>query len=88
MACKKAVCVLEGSVKGTIRFEQEVCHPPPTHPHTPTHTYCDQALFVQGDGPTTVKGEVTGLQPGDHGFHIHQFGDYSAGKNIQAGVEE
>ena len=56
MADKKvAVCVLEGKVKGTIRFEQT------------------------GDGSTTVTGEVSGLQPGNHGFHIHEFGDYSAG---------
>lgn len=31
------------------------------------------------DGKTKVTGEVTGLKPGNHGFHIHQFGDYSAG---------
>jgi len=36
--------------------------------------------FTQdGDGPTTVTGEVSGLEPGNHGFHIHQFGDYSGG---------
>ena len=33
-----------------------------------------------GDGKKTkVTGSVTGLKPGNHGFHIHQFGDYSAG---------
>lgn len=26
-----------------------------------------------------MTGEVTGLKPGQHGFHIHEFGDYSAG---------
>lgn len=36
--------------------------------------------FVQeGTGATTVTGTVTGLQPGQHGFHVHQFGDYSGG---------
>ncbi|CAI8025578.1 Superoxide dismutase [Cu-Zn] [Geodia barretti] len=51
-----AVCVLEGSVKGTIYFT------------------------ATGDGKKTkVTGSVTGLKPGNHGFHIHQFGDYSAG---------
>ena len=35
--------------------------------------------FQQGDGKTKVTGEVTGLAPGQHGFHIHVFGDYSAG---------
>ncbi|KAH9525315.1 Superoxide dismutase [Cu-Zn] [Bulinus truncatus] len=28
---------------------------------------------------TEVTGKVTGLAPGEHGFHIHQFGDYSNG---------
>jgi len=33
----------------------------------------------EGDGPTKVTGQVTGLTPGNHGFHVHQFGDVSAG---------
>ena len=36
-------------------------------------------LLQTGDGKTKVTGTVTGLKPGNHGFHIHQFGDYSAG---------
>ncbi|NP_001274724.1 uncharacterized protein LOC100200684 [Hydra vulgaris] len=53
---KSAICVLEGIVKGTIKFEDI------------------------GDGKTHVSGKITGLQPpGKHGFHIHQFGDYSGG---------
>ncbi|XP_064627538.1 superoxide dismutase [Cu-Zn]-like [Lineus longissimus] len=35
--------------------------------------------FVQNAGEVTVSGEVTGLSPGNHGFHVHQFGDYSTG---------
>lgn len=37
--------------------------------------------FEQGDS-VHVKGEVSGLTPGNHGFHIHEFGDYSNGSNI------
>ena len=33
---------------------------------------------MQG-GKTKVTGEIAGLAPGNHGFHIHQFGDYTGG---------
>ncbi len=26
-----------------------------------------------------MTGSITGLKPGNHGFHIHQFGDYTGG---------
>ena len=31
--------------------------------------------FVQRDGVLEVTGTVTGLTPGPHGFHIHEYGD-------------
>jgi Cu-Zn family superoxide dismutase len=30
-------------------------------------------------GATTIRGEVKGLAPGLHGFHVHQYGDLSQG---------
>jgi len=37
-------------------------------------------LFMQrGNSPTLIKGTITGLQPGKHGFHIHEYGDLSKG---------
>ena len=33
----------------------------------------------QGEGPTLIVGKVTGLEPGEHGFHVHEFGDLSKG---------
>ena len=39
-----------------------------------------QFLFKQDPGkPTLLVGRVTGLAPGEHGFHIHEFGDLSDG---------
>uniref|UniRef100_E2IH94 Superoxide dismutase [Cu-Zn] n=1 Tax=Aeluropus lagopoides TaxID=293749 RepID=E2IH94_9POAL len=37
-------------------------------------------FFTQeGDGPTTVTGSVSGLNPGLHGFHVHALGDTTNG---------
>ncbi|KAK9139462.1 hypothetical protein Scep_009143 [Stephania cephalantha] len=33
----------------------------------------------EGDGPTTVTGSVSGLKPGNHGFHVHALGDTTNG---------
>uniref|UniRef100_A0A1W7R9H9 Superoxide dismutase [Cu-Zn] n=1 Tax=Hadrurus spadix TaxID=141984 RepID=A0A1W7R9H9_9SCOR len=53
---QKAVCVLVGSVKGTVHFTQQ-----------------------SADGPVEVEGDIEGLKPGNHGFHIHEFGDTTNG---------
>lgn len=33
----------------------------------------------QPNKPTLIVGEIKGLSPGEHGFHIHEFGDLSKG---------
>uniref|UniRef100_A0A977XQY4 Superoxide dismutase [Cu-Zn] n=1 Tax=Piper nigrum TaxID=13216 RepID=A0A977XQY4_PIPNI len=33
----------------------------------------------EGNGPTTVVGSLSGLQPGLHGFHVHALGDTTNG---------
>ncbi|CAN4119420.1 unnamed protein product [Withania somnifera] len=36
-------------------------------------------LSQDDDGPTTVKVRITGLTPGLHGFHLHEYGDTTNG---------
>ncbi|KAK6936111.1 Superoxide dismutase, copper/zinc binding domain [Dillenia turbinata] len=36
-------------------------------------------LTQEDDGPTTVNVKVTGLTPGPHGFHLHEYGDTTNG---------
>jgi Cu-Zn family superoxide dismutase len=41
--------------------------------------------FTKTDGGVQVVADVTGLPPGKHGFHIHEFGDCSAPDATSAG---
>ena len=43
-------------------------------------------LLMQAPGTATlIKGTITGLTPGKHGFHIHEFGDMSDGCKSMGG---
>ena len=41
--------------------------------------------FTQVNGGVRIIADVTGLTPGVHGFHIHEFGDCSASDATSAG---
>ena len=36
-----------------------------------------KVVFTQQRGGVEVNAEITGLAPGEHGFHVHEFGDCS-----------
>ena len=38
-------------------------------------------FFAKDGGKITVVGKVTGLTPGKHGFHVHEFGDLTGQKD-------
>jgi Cu-Zn family superoxide dismutase len=41
--------------------------------------------FAKADGGVRITGRITGLNPGTHGFHVHEFGDCSAADFASAG---
>lgn len=56
-----------------------VLHPTAGNKVSGTVTFTEEADGVQ------VHAELTGLTPGNHGFHIHEFGDCSAADASSAG---
>jgi Cu-Zn family superoxide dismutase len=41
--------------------------------------------FTQKDGHIEITGEITGLTPGEHAFHVHEFGDCTSKDGSSAG---
>src|SRR2546421_4431568 len=42
--------------------------------------------FTEGADGVQVHAEITGLTPGNHGFHVHEFGDCTAADASSAGA--
>ena len=57
-----------------------VLHPTAGNKLSGTVTFAEVADGVQ------VRAEITGLAPGNHGFHVHEFGDCSAADASSAGA--
>src|SRR5213075_3424684 len=57
-----------------------VLHPTAGSKVSGTVTFTEEADGVQ------VRAEITGLAPGNHGFHVHEFGDCSAADASSAGA--
>jgi Cu-Zn family superoxide dismutase len=41
--------------------------------------------FSKAEGGIRVQAKLSGLKPGEHGFHVHEFGDCSAPDGASAG---
>jgi Cu-Zn family superoxide dismutase len=52
---------------------------------TKGNTVAGTIVLEQKDGYCQLTGEVTGLTPGEHGFHVHMFGDLRAPDGASAG---
>lgn len=44
-----------------------------------------KVTFTQKDGGVEIVAEISGLKPGEHGFHVHEFGDCSMADGKCAG---
>ena len=44
-----------------------------------------EVTFTKVEGGVRVVAEIKGLKPGEHGFHIHEFGDVSSPDAMSAG---
>ena len=74
-SCSKVKSITES--KETVIAQCELEH---------SETVKGTILFIQAPGTDTlIKGQVTGLTPGDHGFHIHEFGDIRSQDGKSAG---
>jgi Cu-Zn family superoxide dismutase len=54
------------------------------HPTTGSKVSGSVTFTEEADG-VKVRAEITGLTPGNHGFHVHEFGDCSAADASSAG---
>lgn len=52
---------------------------------TKGHNVTGVITFVKGTDGIKVTAHITGLTPGKHGFHIHEFGDCSADDGMSSG---
>ena len=69
----------EGMTEMQVR--QAICYLVPTE----GNTVSGKVTFTRVKNGVRVEGEITGLTPGKHGFHIHEYGDLSKSDGTSLG---
>ena len=80
LACFTAQAQNSGEKPSAPLKAVAVLHPTAGNKVSGTVTFTEVADGVQ------VQAEITGLTPGNHGFHVHEFGDCSAADASSAGA--
>ena len=80
MACAVAVVLVANAVRAAeVKKSVAVLQP------TKGSTVNGVVTFTKVEGGVRVVADINGLTPGEHGFHIHDFGDCSAPDATSAG---
>jgi Cu-Zn family superoxide dismutase len=80
LALGAAGCTRTATAEGP-RVSEAVCVLQPTEGNSVRGKF----TFVQEGDAVRVRGEVTGLTPGLHGFHVHEHGDLDCGDGMCTG---
>lgn len=73
-----------------VEVEETMVQPTYSKAVSVVHPIADSGVmgtvnFTATDGGVQVTAEITGLEPGNHGFHIHTYGDCTAPDGTSAG---
>lgn len=73
-----------------IEIEETMVQPTYTKAVSVVHPIAESGVmgtvnFTAADGGVQVTAEISGLEPGNHGFHIHTYGDCTASDGTSAG---
>src|ERR1700759_445671 len=84
LVCGVAVSAAVASISATAHAGDTTKAVAVLHPASGSNVMGTVTFTASGDSVKVVA-DITGLTPGKHGFHIHEFGDCSAPDATSAG---